>query len=107
LLTGMTGMTSISLHMQFPLTSHSHGCVSQREQLNFFVMNQTPHPQRQVFNNMSLPSGVNWARRIEFGPRGELCHQGGMFPLSFTPRVFRRMEGTTSHLGDKVHQLRH
>jgi hypothetical protein len=29
----LTGMTSISLHMQWPLTSQSHGCVSQREQL--------------------------------------------------------------------------
>jgi hypothetical protein len=31
----LTGMTSNSLHMQWPLTSQSHGSVSQREQLVF------------------------------------------------------------------------
>jgi hypothetical protein len=31
----LTGMTGISLHMQWPLTSQSHGSVSQREQLVF------------------------------------------------------------------------
>jgi hypothetical protein len=30
--------------MQWPLTSQLHGSVSQREQLVFFVMDQTPHP---------------------------------------------------------------
>jgi hypothetical protein len=39
----LTGMTGISLHMQWPLTSQSHGSFSQREQL-FFVMYQTPGP---------------------------------------------------------------
>jgi hypothetical protein len=29
----LTGMTGISLHMQWPLTSQLHGSVSQREQL--------------------------------------------------------------------------
>jgi hypothetical protein len=29
----LTRMTGISLHMQWPLTSQSHGSVSQREQL--------------------------------------------------------------------------
>jgi hypothetical protein len=29
----LTGMTGISLHMQWPLTSQSHGSVSQREPL--------------------------------------------------------------------------
>jgi hypothetical protein len=36
-----TGMTGISLHMQWPLTSQLHGSVSQREQL-FFITDQTP-----------------------------------------------------------------
>jgi hypothetical protein len=31
----LTGMTGISLYMQWPLTSQSHGSVSQREQLVF------------------------------------------------------------------------
>jgi hypothetical protein len=31
----LTGMTGISLHMQWPLTSQLHGSVSQREQLFF------------------------------------------------------------------------
>jgi hypothetical protein len=30
----LTGMTGISLHMQWPLTSQLHGSVSQREQLS-------------------------------------------------------------------------
>jgi hypothetical protein len=30
----LTGMTGISLHMQWPLTSQLHGSVSQREQLD-------------------------------------------------------------------------
>jgi hypothetical protein len=33
----LTGMTGISLHMQWPLTSQSHGSVSQREQLAFLL----------------------------------------------------------------------
>jgi hypothetical protein len=41
----LTGMTGNSLHMQWPLTSQSHGSVSQREQ--FFIMDQTPHPPSQ------------------------------------------------------------
>jgi hypothetical protein len=36
----LTGMTSISLQMQWPLTSQLHGCFSQREQ--FFITEQTP-----------------------------------------------------------------
>jgi hypothetical protein len=31
----LTGMTGISLHMQWPLTSKAHGSFSQREQLVF------------------------------------------------------------------------
>jgi hypothetical protein len=31
----LNGMTSISLHMQWPLTSQSHGSFSQSEQLVF------------------------------------------------------------------------
>jgi hypothetical protein len=30
-------MTGISLHMQWPLTSQSHGSVSHREQLKFWL----------------------------------------------------------------------
>jgi hypothetical protein len=32
----LTGMTGISLHMQWPLASQSHGSVSQREQKDVF-----------------------------------------------------------------------
>jgi hypothetical protein len=42
----LTGMTGISLHMQWPLTSQLRGSVSQREQLFFYVMDQNPHPFR-------------------------------------------------------------
>jgi hypothetical protein len=39
----LTGMTGNSLHMQWPLTSQSHGDVSQREQLVFrYGSNSTP-----------------------------------------------------------------
>jgi hypothetical protein len=39
----LTGMTGISLHMQWPLTSQSHGSFSQREQLVFcYSSNSTP-----------------------------------------------------------------
>jgi hypothetical protein len=38
----LTGMTSISLHMQWPPTSQLHGSVSQREQLVFhYGLNST------------------------------------------------------------------
>jgi hypothetical protein len=40
----LTGMTGISLHMQWPLTSQSHGGVSQRKQLDFFVTEQNSTP---------------------------------------------------------------
>jgi hypothetical protein len=38
----LPGMTSISLHMQWPLTSLLHGSVSQRGPHWFFVTDQTP-----------------------------------------------------------------
>jgi hypothetical protein len=39
----LTGMTGNSLHKQWPLTSQSHGSVSQREQLVFcYESNSTP-----------------------------------------------------------------
>jgi hypothetical protein len=47
----LTGMTGNSLHMQWPLTSQSHGSVSQRQQL-FFGMDQTPCP----YPTRSLPA---------------------------------------------------
>jgi hypothetical protein len=33
----LTGMTGISLHLQWPLTSQSHGSLSQRQQLFFLL----------------------------------------------------------------------
>jgi hypothetical protein len=39
----LTGMTGISLHMQWPLTSQLHGSFL-KENNSFFVMDQTPHP---------------------------------------------------------------
>jgi hypothetical protein len=48
----LTGMTGISLHMQWPLTSQSHGTVSQKEQLFFFVTDQTP----RLYPARSLPA---------------------------------------------------
>jgi hypothetical protein len=36
-ITLLSGMTGISLHMQWPLTSQLHGSVSQREQLDFLL----------------------------------------------------------------------
>jgi hypothetical protein len=48
----LTGMSGISLHMQWPLTSQLHGSVSQREQLFFFVTDQTPSP----YPTRSLPA---------------------------------------------------
>jgi hypothetical protein len=55
-------MTSISLRMQWPLTSQYHGSFSQREILFFFVMDQTPRPRMPIFYN--LPSvGCFQARR--------------------------------------------
>jgi hypothetical protein len=45
-------MTGISLHMQWLLTSQSHGNVFQREQMFFFVTNLTPRP----YSTRSLPA---------------------------------------------------
>jgi hypothetical protein len=44
----LTGMTSISLHMQWPLTSQSHGSVSQREQREFFLLRIKLHALIQL-----------------------------------------------------------
>jgi hypothetical protein len=44
----LTGMTGISLHMQWPLTSQSHGSDSQRDQLVFFVKDLTPRPLKNL-----------------------------------------------------------
>jgi hypothetical protein len=44
----LTGMTGISLHMQWPLTSQSHGSVSKRK-ISFFVTDQTPCPFKCIF----------------------------------------------------------
>jgi hypothetical protein len=40
----LTGMTSISLHMQWPLTSQLHGSVSPRQQLFFFRYGSNSRP---------------------------------------------------------------
>jgi hypothetical protein len=43
----LTGMTGISLHIQWPLTSQLHRSVSQREQLFFcYGSNSTPLSDR-------------------------------------------------------------
>jgi hypothetical protein len=57
--TPLTGMTSISLHMQWPLTSQFSftGQFSQREQLFFFVTDQTPRPH--LFFQASEKEGCN------------------------------------------------
>jgi hypothetical protein len=47
----VTGMTGISFHMQWLLTSQLHGSVSQREQL-VFVTDQTQYP----YQTRSLPA---------------------------------------------------
>jgi hypothetical protein len=57
LLTGM--MTGISLHMQWPLTSQSHGSFSQREQLAFcYRSNSTPY--RTIVYNVQLFENYIW-----------------------------------------------
>jgi hypothetical protein len=50
-------MTGISLHMQWPLTSQSHGNFSQRKQL-FFVTDQTPRPRASTSMYVT-PGGPN------------------------------------------------
>jgi hypothetical protein len=42
-------MTGISLPVQWPLTYLLHGSVSRREQLFFFVTDQTPRPDSLFF----------------------------------------------------------
>jgi hypothetical protein len=54
-------MTGISLHMQWPLTSQLHGSVSHREQLFFFITDQTPCP----YTTRSLPAQL-WHRCTEW-----------------------------------------
>jgi hypothetical protein len=55
----LTGMTGISLHMHWPLTSQLHGSVSQREQLFFFVTDQTPRPQiTELFYKLSIGRSI-------------------------------------------------
>jgi hypothetical protein len=58
--------------------------------------------QRPVFNNMSLPPGVN------LNPIGELWPLGGIFPPLFTPRgeytlLFRRGEQRIFTSGGQLH----
>jgi hypothetical protein len=50
----LTGMAGISLHMQWPLTSHSHGRFL-KENNCFFVTDQTPCP----YQTRSLPAQFN------------------------------------------------
>jgi hypothetical protein len=49
----VTGMTGISLHMQWPLTSQLHGSFLKENNL-FFVMNQTPRPLNHILCVSSL-----------------------------------------------------
>jgi hypothetical protein len=53
----LTWMTDNSLHMQWPLTSQSHGSVSQREQLVFhYGSNSTPRHIHVDLCKMALVS---------------------------------------------------
>jgi hypothetical protein len=49
----LTGMTGISLHIQWPLTSQLHGSVSQREQL-FFLLQIKLHTHARLYSKMYL-----------------------------------------------------
>jgi hypothetical protein len=62
-------MTGFSLHMQWPLTSQSHGSVSQREQSVFhYGLNSTPLPTatvttrviKQTLVNKNVCSNCDW-----------------------------------------------
>jgi hypothetical protein len=44
-----TGMISISLHMQWPLTSQLHGSFLKENNCFFFITDQTPRPQKVFF----------------------------------------------------------
>jgi hypothetical protein len=58
----LTGMTSFSLHMQWPLTSQSLGSVSQREQLVFHYGSNSYQVQRPVLRKPSQGQGdqMSW-----------------------------------------------
>jgi hypothetical protein len=57
----LTGMTGISLHMQWPLTSRSHGSFL-KENNCVFVTDQTPHPlyrQKLIFPQKIVKTAEN------------------------------------------------
>jgi hypothetical protein len=49
-----TGLAGISLHMQWPLTSQSHGSFSQREQLFFLSRIKLYAGAENLFINLNL-----------------------------------------------------
>jgi hypothetical protein len=61
----LTGMTGISLHMQWPLTAQSHGSASQREQFVFrYGSNSTPLTFLVIFPQTHPVTLVGWPPRI-------------------------------------------
>jgi hypothetical protein len=65
----LSGMTGISWHMQWPLTSQSHGSVSQREQL-FFCYGSNSTPLKSLFTYVG-PVCVSLGR-IDLFPSGKI-----------------------------------
>jgi hypothetical protein len=93
----LTGMTSISLQMQWPLTSQSHGSVSQREQLVFhYGSNSTPRRRtflgcqiRYFFTVLNLQCRLLWTRlRCALRSVTGFPHRGH----ALTVRVFFHLE---------------
>jgi hypothetical protein len=95
----LTRMTSISLRMQWPLTSQLHGSVSQREQLVFcYGSNSTPLSDKEsprpaltlvhgMENCVGLNKAINHWRKFawpRFEPGSPKWHTGA---LSTTPQA--------------------
>jgi hypothetical protein len=61
----LTGMTGISLHMRWPLTSQLHGSVSQREQLVFrYGSNPMPNVETITDNVFGVPDRPNYLAQV-------------------------------------------
>jgi hypothetical protein len=70
-------------------------------------------PARRTLEHAGYQEGLKNVERLlhryaegPLAPRGEICHLGGMFTPSFTPRgeqslLFRRMEGQTDNFTPK------
>jgi hypothetical protein len=56
-----TGMAGSSMHMQWPLTSQSHGCVSQREQL-FFCYGSNSMPDCNLLESLPFKTLAEFHR---------------------------------------------